>query len=88
MTPAPHARKRPNITISQLEALKVLHDHPDIEQRPGDRGVCKALVRRGLATWADEDESTIRITKNGVALITTQYDALKQILPDTRSQSR
>jgi hypothetical protein len=88
MTPAPHARKRPNITISQLEALRRLADPPGIPCRPADRGVMKALVTRGLAIWADEREDSLIISRNGRALIDTQYEALKKILPDTRSQSR
>ena len=87
MTPAPHARKRPNITISMLEVLKKMSTTRQITFR-ADRNVMNGLVRRGLAFWSDEHEDRILITQNGIALIDTQYDALKQIIPNTRSQNR
>lgn len=82
--PTPHARKRPNLTISMLEALKRAYDEPAGMLRT-DRGVMKALVKRGLADFTPNKEA-IGITENGQLLIETQYEALKQVLPETRSQ--
>jgi len=81
--PAPHARKKPNLTISMLEALKHGDEDP-LGHVGGDRGVKKALVCRNLAAW-HKDELTAYITEEGKLLIRTQYEALKKVLPDNRS---
>jgi hypothetical protein len=84
MTPAPHARKRPNITIAQLQALKKLHNMPNRVGRPANFNVCQALVTRRLADWVNGFECIVAITSNGLALIETQYESLKTILEQKR----
>ena len=84
--PTPHARKRPNITISMLEALKAGYDDP-FGIVGGDRGVQKALVKRGLS-FTSLDTKKSHITRNGELLIETQYEALKKVLPDHRTTAR
>jgi hypothetical protein len=70
-----------------LEALKLGHDRA-MEggggSVGGDRGVKKALVHRGLANWnydGQGNQTDAYITENGLLLIRTQYEALKQVLP-------
>jgi hypothetical protein len=85
--PSPHARRRPNLTISMLQALKAGFDH-ELGHVAGDRGVKKALVCRNLAAWhydGQGNETTAHITEQGKLLIQTQYESLKAVLPDNRT---
>lgn len=84
MTPTPHARKRPDITITMLEGLRLAT--LSASGRVGcDRGSGKGLERRGLAAWSSEIGHYV-ITESGRMLIRTQYDALVQVLPETREK--
>jgi len=79
MIPHPHARKKPNITLDQLEALKrALDQHNGFVYDTS--GVCIALrnrklvMRIGPGCWP--------VTPAGRLLIQTQYEALKTVLTE------
>lgn len=83
--PTPHARKRPNLTIEQLEALKTATGESDGRIRSSS-GICRALFNRGLARRDRLPKKTYYyITDSGRLLIQTQYAALKAVLPETRT---
>ena len=77
MKPTPHARRRPNITLTMLEDLRLgaISQKGIIGGRSGN-----ALRRRHLAGWSTELQKCV-ITASGRLLIRTQYEALKQVLP-------
>ena len=75
----PYARKKPNITLNQLEALHAAAGRPEGEVFAGNP-TCRALVRRKLARF--DDDRRARISALGRILIGTQYKALKKVLQE------
>jgi hypothetical protein len=82
--PAPHARRKPDITLPMLEALKAADGSPSliIEAPPGVR---RSLIYRGLARTVrvDPAKTVTEISSEGSLLIRTQYDAIKKVLAGT-----
>jgi hypothetical protein len=76
--PTPHARKKPDITLNQLEVLNLIVAGK-CGVKLGGHAV-RSLAKRGLI--AGRKTGNYYATNAGRLLIRTQYDALKRVLTE------